>query len=77
MICLIIFLSSVLLVSMCAQQKATARSPLLRIFFNYSKIDEFKLFLSEKLENINNEHNPDAIGDIIIEVYKEGINKYS
>ena len=69
MICLIIFLSSVLLVLMCAQQKVTARSPLLIIFFfNYNKIDEFKLFLSEKLENINNEHNPDAIADGIIEV---------
>ena len=57
--------------------ESNSKKPSTQNCFNYSKIDEFKLFLSEKLENINNEHNPDAIADRIIEVYKEGINKYS
>ena len=45
--------------------------------FNYTKIDEFNMFLSENLECLNNEQNPNIMANKIIQVYNEGISKFS
>ena len=66
--------------SLCFNMSSTAhhthKSSVLQLF-DYRRIDELKLFLSQNLENINNEHDPDIIADKIIQVYNEGIQKFS
>ena len=53
------------------------KKPNTQIIFNYSKIEEFKLYLSENLENVMDESDPNIIADKITKVYQEGINKFS
>lgn len=56
----------------CEEHRATMQQ-----VFNYRKINEFNMFLSENLECLNNEQDPNIMVDRIIQVYNEGIKMFS
>ena len=45
--------------------------------FDYRKINEFNIHLSQNLQNITNQTCPEDMANRIIEVYNEGIRKFS
>ena len=48
-----------------------------RKIFDYKQIDNFKLYLVSRLDNLNIHTNPEAACEQITEAYKEGITQFS